>query len=50
MIVCDGGNMKICLGHGDMEIWRYGVSNMWKTWITGIWIYKLRHFIVIINR
>ena len=42
--------MKICLGHGDMEIWRYEEGNKWKTWIAGIWIYKLRHFIVIINR
>ena len=38
----------------DMEIWRYGVSSMEKemrkTWIARIWIYKLRHFIIMINR
>ena len=32
VIVHDGGNMKICLGHGDMEIWRHGVSSMERVW------------------
>ena len=39
VIIHDGGNREIYLGHGEMEIRRYGVSSVRRVWDMEIWRY-----------